>query len=179
MLTIGVDVDLTLVRTDLLWENWLVAQGARLKIQKGSFSELPYDISQLYDVPSKVEPYDFWRQEFLYDGLFPLAFSQSVFQNWKEKGHKVVFISAIKGDHHKSKYYFLKKWFPELDGVILTKEKGFVNVDVMIDDRDDILNQFDGTKTLKIKFHTQYEQKEPSTAHFTIKDWQDERLLQL
>src|SRR5690606_28249698 len=90
----------------------------------------------------------------------------------KKLGWDIIVVSAIKGFHAKSKYYFLKKYLPFLDGVVYTKEKGFVNVDVMIDDRDDILNQFDGTKTLKIKFHTQYEQKEPSTAHFTIKDWQ-------
>lgn len=181
MLTIGVDVDLTLVRTDLLWERWLRENGAKLDSHwtKTFYPVLPYDVTKMFSLPEGLDGYAFWRQKDLYEQCLPMAFSREVISKWKGLGHKVVFVSAIKGFHAKSKYYFLKKHFPDMDGVVFTKEKGYIKADVMIDDRDDILNQFDGTKTLKIKFHTEYEQKEPSTAHFTIKDWQDERLLQL
>jgi 5'(3')-deoxyribonucleotidase len=182
MLTIGIDVDLTLVATDVLWEKWLRDNGAILDpwwLETFAPVEKPYDVSKMFILPDGLDPYAFWRSKTLYDGLDFLSGAKEVIHYWHVCGHKIVFVSAIKGDHHKSKYYLLAENFPYNSGVVFTKEKGLVKLDVMIDDRDDILNQFDGTKTLKIKFHTPYEQKEPSTAHFTIKDWKDERLKNL
>lgn len=182
-LTIGVDVDLTVVDTGRVWCNWLEYKGATLDFKAYAkamdFGRAPYNISKLAIVPDCVDPLDFWRDPKLYDSLSPLEGSVETLKALHDKGHKIVFVSAIKGDHHKSKYYFLKKHFPFLSGVVFTKEKHFVNLDVMIDDRCDVLNKFDGEKTCKIRFDTVYEQSEKCEAHFVVKSWKDERLLSL
>lgn len=182
-LTIGVDVDLTVVDTGMHWGSWLAYKGAKLDYAAMATAMdndcIPYNLSKLAILPEAIDPLDFWRDPKLYDSLLPLDYAVSTLEALHNKGHKIVFVSAIKGDHHKSKYYFLKKHFPFLSGVVFTKEKHFVNLDVMIDDRCDVLNKFDGGKTCKIRFDTVYEQSEKCEAHFVVKSWKDERLLSL
>ena len=45
-------------------------------------------------------------------------------------------------------------------GYVATKEKKFIKCDVIVDDRNDFLNQVDNSKVELIKFKTPFEQHE-------------------
>src|SRR5690625_5548503 len=59
----------------------------------------------------------------------------------KVNGLYIVFVSTLKGNHHRSKYYFLNQYFGHImDGFLGTHEKHYVRGGVIIDDRIDHLN---------------------------------------
>jgi 5'(3')-deoxyribonucleotidase len=182
--TVVIDVDCTVVDTPLLWYNWLTHV-------TGTF--IGYDdVSKYYDfsVPFKevlqekgIDGYDFWRSETLYDSVSPVPYSVEAVEGLKEKGYNIVFCSAIKGNHHKSKHRWLRKNFPSMDALVATKEKWAIKADVVIDDRHLFLNMFDDN-IIKIKRTTPYEQccdldKEPDYQFRSWKDFIDKILPKL
>lgn len=171
---LGVDVDLTLVDTGSEWWKWLSNYGNVhterdiLKFKdRECLYKLNYDLTKYFpDFMEKClsNPFDFWKQEDLYDNLTPLQNSVEVLRQLVDTGHDIVFISHCHGGHFKSKVDWLKKHFSFTDiggkgGFIATKEKYLVNVDVMIDDRIENLLNFP-EEVVKIYFNTIYADNE-------------------
>lgn len=173
---VAVDVDLTVVDTAVEWWKWLEdVTGAGLpyeEVSKHYDFTIPY--SQIWkDKEISGCALDFWRQRHLYGNLKPVEGSVDALRTLKQMGYDIVFVSTIKGDHSKSKYYFLEEHFPFLDGVILTKEKGYVKADIVIDDRNKCLNMFPDSNVIKVKVDTPFSQDEQlivPVAH-TLKNW--------
>ena len=172
MAILGVDIDQTVVWSDLGWFDWLNQRSKDYFYQKSDFSldnKCPYFIASLYpDVPEKVA-LDYWRQRDLYDQLEPIDGVVDVLKNIHNHGHEIVFTTQIKGDHHKSKInHFVKRCFPFADGFIATKEKKFTRMKVCVEDRLDNLSKIvshsmkHGYTFYPVLFNTIYEQKDDS-----------------
>lgn len=176
----AIDCDQTVVDTAYPWYEWL-----ELMTSAGFHYA---DVSKHYnfaDVYSEIwrdkgvsgHPYDFWRSKSVYDDLQPLPGSVEALTALKDRGYDIVFVSTIKGDHHKSKYSFLKEHFPFMGGFIATKEKGYVNAHLVIDDRNSCLNQF-GEDVIKIKKITPFDQDTPLTGDGVFASFSDWRSLE-
>jgi 5'(3')-deoxyribonucleotidase len=178
MAIIGVDIDLTVVASDDGWFDWANERSTK-HFSKRTFDdsglECPYDFSRLYkDVPTNVL-LDYWRQSNLYDNLKPLPGSVDVLRRLSER-HSIVFVTALKGDHHKSKFKLIERNFPFMAGFIGTKEKHMARVDMLIDDRVKNLHSFcdNGiTGVVPVLFDTIYSQDTPINAwdFLTFSDW--------
>lgn len=120
------------------------------------------DTHTLYKEASKhlEDPLDFWRSEDLYDNLSPIPYAVEKLEQLS-KYFGIVFISRLKGNHHRSKVYFCKKWFPFMQGFIGSHEKWLMNDSVvaMIDDLESNLVKFDPHK--RVLFGVD------------VKDWED------
>lgn len=178
-LTIGIDLDLTSVDTGLGWYNWLCRHFPQLTDLPDN--DIDYNLSVYFgENPTGLQHYDYWRNNHLYDDMeFIPGFVETI-KSWKELGYRLIFISHTKSGHMKSKFRMLKRLpmvsFGNGDGdaFVATKEKGLLSgaVDVMIDDRIDMLNQF-SDDVLKIQFLTPYTQKEKPKKNFDLisNDW--------
>lgn len=157
---IGVDVDLTVAQSDKIWFEWLCMKtGIRPTLPLNNINyNLGHYFAQICNTKG-VDPLDFWRSTNVYTDMPTVNDSVEVLKELHEMGHEIVFISALKGDHHKSKYYWLKKNFPFMSGFVGTREKDLVDVDVLIDDRNNFLNSMNGS-CLKFQIFTPYEQYE-------------------
>jgi 5'' nucleotidase, deoxy (Pyrimidine), cytosolic type C protein (NT5C). len=93
------------------------------------------------------DPLDFWRDENLYDNLVPMDGAVEKLEQLS-KYFGIVFVSRLKGNHHRSKVYFLKKFFPFMTGFIGTHEKYLLNESLvaMVDDLEDNLSKFEAHK---------------------------------
>lgn len=186
---IGVDVDLTIIDIDLAWIEYVGKKlfpnnygeaFARVSFYKKQYEDIPYNIADVFKEELEKNPidlYDFWRSETLYNELEPIEDSVKVLKKLS-KDYRIVFCSAHKGWHAKSKYYFLNRWFPFHSGVILTQEKHMCckGWDVYIDDRVDILNKCkdENENLLVINYSTPYEQKEfPDWEMRYARNWND------
>lgn len=160
MAIVGIDVDLTLVSTDEEWAEYLDSRYMNLGLDLPDFPDnnIDYNLGSYY--PELKDPYTFWRMEDVYDNLTPLPYAEEVINDLCER-HEVVFVSTIKGNHHKSKYNFLKRHFPKMSGFVATKEKQYVPCNVFIDDRNDVLNKVKAEH--RIKMITPYTQAEELT----------------
>lgn len=109
------------------------------------------DTHSLYREASKhlEDPLDFWRAEGLYDNLVPMECAVEKLEQLSQY-FGIVFISRLKGNHHKSKVGFCKKHFPFMTGFIGTHEKWLMNDSVvaMIDDLSENLIKFDLQKRI-------------------------------
>ena len=153
-----VDVDLTVVDIGESWLNWLNhMSGLSLTMEDciPNYGFGDYFTDALKNV--SMSPYDYFRQEGLYDTLEPIKGSVEALRRLKEHGWDIVFVSHIKGNHHKSKYNFLKRYFPFMEGFLATQEKHYVKHDMLIDDRNKSLNAADENAIL-VKMHTPYDQ---------------------
>lgn len=97
--------------------------------------------------PQLEDPLDFWRDENLYDNLVPMDGAVEKLEQLS-KYFGIVFVSRLKGNHHRSKVYFLKEHFPFMTGFIGTHEKYLLNDSLvaMVDDLEDNLKLFDTNK---------------------------------
>lgn len=155
---IGCDVDLVVVGSDEYWLEWLQ------KVTDKSLPEPPteYDLTKHFEEELKyngVDGFHWWRQEGIYDSMAPYPSAIEVLNKWKDFGDEIIFISTVKGNHHKSKYNMLSKYF-DFDGFLATKEKHHVDVDVMIDDKLEVIDDFLAHRptTIPILFPTRYNQ---------------------
>lgn len=174
---IGVDVDGVVCDTNWMWYSYLNSRyNMKLEWVNKTLSRepysIPYNISEMFIIPTNCDPFTFWKDPNLYEGLSPITDSVGMLYKLSEEGHEIVFISQAKGWHSKSKYYFIDKWFPFKDGVVLTKEKHFVGVDVMIDDTNHVLDSMP-ENVLTIKFREDTIQPEPKRKHLLAMDWKD------
>lgn len=99
--------------------------------------------------PDLEDPLDFWRDENLYDNLVPMEGAVDKLEQLS-KYFGIVFVSRLKGNHHRSKVYFLKEHFPFMTGFIGTHEKYLLNDSLvaMVDDLEDNLVKFDSDKRI-------------------------------
>lgn len=97
--------------------------------------------------PFLDDPLDFWRDETLYDNLEPIKCAVEKLEALSQY-FNIVFVSRLKGNHHRSKVYFLKKHFPFMAGFVGTHEKYILNDSLlaMVDDLEDNLLKFDSEK---------------------------------
>lgn len=97
--------------------------------------------------PFLYDPLDFWRDETLYDNLEPMKGAVEKLETLSQY-FNIVFVSRLKGNHHRSKVYFLKKHFPFMAGFVGTHEKYILNDSLlaMVDDLEDNLVKFDSHK---------------------------------
>lgn len=175
---IVVDVDITLVRTDLAWWEWMEKVTDKCLAPE---RPLPYNISTLFEdsVPEGVDLFDYWRDGCVYHTLKPRDGAIECLTDLDSQGWDVVFASHIKGLHHKSKVNFLKRHFPFMKGFLATKEKGFIKADAVVDDRVKFLNQFP-SDVKKFLIDTPYQQcQEPVDGIYEVEDWREiqDRLL--
>lgn len=161
---LGVDVDLTLVKTDLGWREWLAERHGYVKCAMTN-----YDFGTYY--PSCDDPYEYWRT-LDYMQFQPLEGSVEVLEELS-KSFDIAFISQHKGQHSKSKYYWLEKHFSFKTGVMLTKEKWLMkgSVVAMIDDRLDHLKGFNSDQ--RVLFKTRYTQSVGCNVAFSFDQWDD------
>jgi 5'(3')-deoxyribonucleotidase len=170
---LGVDVDLTLVRTDLGWREWLAERHGYVKCAMTN-----YDFGTYY--PYCDDPHEYWRT-LDYSQFKPLEGSVEALEALS-KYFDIAFISQAKGTHHKNKYYWLKEHFPFNVGVLLTKEKHLMKGSVVghVDDRLDHLKGFDYDQ--RILFKTNYTQSVECDVAYSFSEWNDgvvERLCEL
>lgn len=177
MLTIGVDIDLTIVPSDVYWEAWL-------KRHFEQISEIPkenadYNLGKYFkESKNGLKHMDFWDNPHLYDEMELLPGCYDALKALKESGHNLLFISHTRSGHFSSKFRLLSKLpFLEFesgskDGFIATKEKGVLSpaLNIMIDDRNKFLNQFYDVKT--VLFETRYTQDEtPKVYDLQTSNW--------
>lgn len=167
MSAIGVDIDLTYVRSDYGW--WEYANKVTgMNLSLSDFKNPSYNIGEYYGMDLS----EYWRQKNLYDDMQPIPGVVDVLTKLQLYGHEIVFVSKLKGDHHKSKVEFVKRTFPSFDGFIGTHEKKYARVDVLIDDR--LENLYQMPKNVgKVLYLTEYEQNiKPSYCnHSVIAEW--------
>lgn len=159
---IGVDVDLTVCPSDDGWREWLANKYGYVKCPMTE-----YNFSHYY--PHAEDPFEYWRS-LEYSQFQPLKGSVEKLEQLSTY-FDIVFISAHKGQHSKSKYYWLEEHFPFNRGVILTKEKFLMNSSVVahIDDRKEMLEKFDLNK--RVLFSTSYTQNINCNVNMTIESW--------
>jgi 5'(3')-deoxyribonucleotidase len=195
---IGVDVDLTVADSDVSHWDWLRKIGTRdssvgeeLDWEDGELWD--YDLGKYFHMPIGVDSMDYWRLSDIYDEkpcetplavvhqvytrpIQPLQDSQRVLSKLRDMGWEIVFISHIKGNHHKSKVEWLKRHFPFMDGFVATKEKYYANscFDVFVDDRNKHIMQ--SKASVNIKFQTPYTQDvelEDNHVDFVAGGWSE------
>lgn len=168
---IGVDIDGVVCDTNWMWYQYLLTRYDLKQEWSGTHYRIPYNVSEMFVIPYGCDSFAFWKDPNLYEGLKPWKDSQEVLSKLKEK-HEIIFISQSKGFHSKSKYYFIDKWFPFKDGVVMTKEKHLVAVDAMIDDTNRVLDSMP-ENVLTIKFRVDTIQPESERKHKLATDWKD------
>lgn len=165
-----VDVDQTFVDSATPWMNWCTdVYGVSPDWSKGPpGGEMHYNIGKYFPDPKmfQPQPLEFWEDPFLYDKLRPLPDAVEVLKVMKGIGHPIRFASYCKNGHFSSKARMLKRETAEFlelesgltgDGFYATKVKSGIRGGVIIDDRNEFLNQF-GDEVIKIKMWTPFTQ---------------------
>ena len=171
---IGVDVDGVVVRSDIEWNKYLMnranVSGSLLPLD----GPVAYNLSKYY--PNVYDAMEFWRKKDLYDHMEPDYDSVKYLKSLSEN-YDIIFITALKGNHHKSKFNFVKRHFPFMKAFLGTKEKGYVKCDFMIDDRISNLQQFDPEETTTVFLDRGYTQDDADTSKelfdFRCKNWDE------
>tara|TARA_B100000929_G_scaffold290599_1_gene284890 strand:- start:46451 stop:47104 length:654 start_codon:yes stop_codon:yes gene_type:complete len=197
---IGVDIDLTVCPTDEMWFEWLISMTQSpaicefdeveykcltlpelhsLHTSKGE--KVNYNLTKYFPKPinSNVDPFDFFRREGIYDLASPYKGCIKTLKMLEMRGYEIVFISHNKGNHSKSKYNFLERWFGQVGGINFhsitthSKEKFRANVDYIIEDRLlplNICHQHGIKGILKESNYTQGE--DPLTEYLRFDSWE-------
>lgn len=172
--TILVDVDITVCPSDEGWLEWLqyYSHMSYSPFEDVSVEVVEYDLSIYFKdyLEEDVCPYEYWRDKELYKYLPPVYGSEEVLEELHRMGHNIVFVSQLKGWHHKSKWEWLKHHFPYLSGFVGTKEKWLVRGDVLIDDRHSHLNSMSGDVKL-VKMKSPYTQGIPLHREHLVYNW--------
>jgi 5'(3')-deoxyribonucleotidase len=167
---LGCDVDICLCPSDKGWMEYMKYYNGFGKVVHRTDGMLEYDLSKMY--PTVADPYEYWRT-LDYNQFKPLEGSVETLEALS-KYFDIAFISQAKGQHSKSKYYWLKEHFPFNVGVLLTKEKHLMkgSVDAHIDDRLDHLVGFDYDQ--RILFATNYTQSVECNTPYSFSEWNGE-----
>jgi 5'(3')-deoxyribonucleotidase len=160
---LGCDVDdVLLPMTTIHWSDW-----CKDKYGSGFDAAISHPV-KLYG----EESLDFWRGEDIYINKQP---NKSVVESLESlsKYFDIVFISKLKGQHHRDKVYWLKKHFPFMKGFIGTHEKYLMNgsVTCMIDDLKKNLKGFDNNK--RIWFNANIQQDIQCDVAYEFSEWND------
>jgi len=168
---ISVDCDLTVCPSDQGWLDWLYAESRRIDYLPLSCygKNRHYNLGEYF--PRIEDPFRYWR-ELDYFQLQPIEGAVEKLKALSQY-FNICFVSAHKGQHSKSKYYWLEEHFPFNCGVMLTKEKHLMNNSVLchIDDRKDMLEKFDSQK--RVLYNTPYKQSSGCSVNMVINSWED------
>lgn len=176
---IAIDCDLPLAASDVTWWEWMCSvtgtDQRRLPTGDVWIQGVDYNLGSYFDLElenNNVDPMDFWRATNVYDWVKPIKYSQEALVRLKEAGYTIVVVSHIKGNHHKSKYNWLKRHYGDtIDAFVATKEKWTVKCDYLIDDRISHLNSMPEEVT-RIQFATPYTQDVQPKGHiYRCEDW--------
>ncbi len=164
---LGVDIDLTICPSDVGWMKWLNEKSNGVKYNTGDYEPTPYNLGELF--PTIKDPHQYWR-EVDYNQFSPIEGSVEALRALS-KYFGIVFISRIKGQHSKSKYYWLKSHFPFMTEYVATHGKWVMNnsVEAMVDDRLDVLEKFDYNK--RVLFETPYTQSSDCNVALSFNKW--------
>lgn len=162
---IGTDFDNTVFRTGDAWERWYVGLLGENRVP---LKDVDYDISSYYkqeieDSADALSADFYFNRRDVYDRgkRFFITDAVKALTRLSKIGHKVWVITDCKEYNYMSKIMSCKKVL-FADRVIRSGEKGKFDVDIMIDDRNECLNQFaDKPNTLLIKYDTKYKQTVP------------------
>lgn len=183
-----VDVDLTFVDSGWPWLEWMEnvyqikADSLLMENDRREFGLFDYNLSKYFPTRCKeaIAPYEFWEDPHLYDKLKPMPGAVDAIRRLHEAGHPIRFVSYCKKGHFSSKVRFLKRHCPFLDldngtdgsGFYATKVKAGVTGGVIIDDRNQFLNQF-SDEVIKVKFATPFTQEEDPRTQYDLvsSDW--------
>jgi len=183
--TLGVDVDLTTLRSDRAWWAWLknMTMNEDLPNNIDDFiaqgHQVNYDISTHFSEPynDNIETLDFWRNEGVYDTIEPVDGAVESIKELMEY-FNIVFVTHNKGNGGRSKFNNLVRHFGKGNfGQLVTKEKYLARIDALVDDRHDFLNGCAESGILSIKINTpfiQYEDSHPDILSFD--HWDDIKL---
>lgn len=114
------------------------------------------------------DPLDYWRSPTLYDNLQPMEGSVEALRSLSQY-FGIVFVSRLKGWHHRSKVYFLKEYFPFMQGFVGTHEKWLLQDSfcALIDDDINNLDKWDFHK--RVLFGG-----ESARVNLSFSKWDDE-----
>lgn len=162
---IGIDFDNTIFNTGRLWERWFKGL---VGVDKVPIKNAEYDLTKYYkqeieDSAGALGKEFFFDRKDLYDRqkIFFNKNAMYVISQLATIGHRIWIISDCSPINFIAKYIPSKKLL-YAERVIRTPDKGKYDVDIMIDDRNEYLNQFkDKSDTILIKFDTKYKQEVP------------------
>lgn len=181
------DIDLTFVDSGVPWLDWLTSvYGVEPDFSiKSPDGMTYYNLSKYFPAPlaHQINPYDFWEDPHLYDKLKPIEGAVEALRKIKAAGSPIRFGSYCKNGHFSSKARMIKRYTSDFldietgstgDGFYATKVKNGIKGAVIIDDRNQFLNQF-GDDVIKIKFWTPYTQDEEPSCKYDLvtSDWNE------
>lgn len=178
---IGIDLDLTTVDSDQHWLHWLVKHSENFNYSRYlndlTWEQVDYNLSNYFTLTGDTQPLSFWSQTDTYDNMTFLSDAKRVITGLYKAGFELVFISYCMGcsEQIASKIKFLKREFPFLlpdeFNFVPTKKKHLVNVDYLIDDRNQFLTKMDDIVKL-IKMNTPYTQEVSlDRPHTVVDNW--------
>lgn len=171
---IAIDIDETVCSHAMNWLFWLEEKTKAGKINSILKEQHPeYNFTKYYKEELKalgLTGEEFW-EEVSYDNVEPFKGCQRAI-NRLGRNHQIIFVSHCKAGHLYSKIKWVKRTFSVKTYFIDTKNKGFIDCDVFIDDRNVFLNQMP-KKVKCIKISTPYTQSEDFTRPVQeLKDWE-------
>lgn len=179
---LGVDVDLTTLRSDRAWWVWLkhMTKNTTLPDSIDEFIEDGNEVD--YYIPThfgevhndNVDVMDFWRNEGVYDTIEPVEGAVESITNLMEY-YNIVFVTHNKGNGGRSKFNNLVRHFGKGNfGQIVTKEKYLARIDALVDDRNDFLNNCIKTEIGSIKINTPFKQHVEAHPHLVeLNTWEE------
>lgn len=172
---IGCDIDNVVVDAISYWWQWCnTVTNSDKTFPVGD--NVNYDISTYFK--DELEEYgrdglDFWRSIGVYDWMKATEGAFETLNEFAARGHRVRFISAIKGSHNKGKYQFVKRYMKHKFDFVATKEKYAVIADVMIEDRLDNLLHSEAIWKERIWLANKFNQGSFNTDNVVLcEDWQ-------
>lgn len=165
---IGIDVDMTVVDTGSEWLRFLENKAER-EIHTPA-RDIPYNLGELVPELSSEEVMSFWYCRNLYDKLEPIRGAMEAIKKLHDKGHDIIFVSHVMGDHYRSKKNFVDRFFPFHKGFVATEGKHLVKMDVLIDDRNSNLNACEREGIIPLRYDTPYSQCQEGD-HYYMNSW--------
>lgn len=176
-----IDVDNTFVDSATAWLQWMeevyntYPNSNLMESDLATKGKLSYNLGDYFpdEVKTDIHPMDFWEDPYLYDKLIPYEGAIEVISKLHETGHPIRFVSYCKKGHLSSKVRLIRRSFPNINidkgpsGFYATKYKSGVSGSVIIDDRNDFLNQF-SNDIIKIRFDSEYQQFEEPRVKYDL-----------
>lgn len=180
---IGIDVDGTTLDSSPAWWNWLyhmtdtdlLYEDGRTPVpetldefiheqsQKGK--KVSYDLASYFPDPinHNVDKFEFWRHTGVYDTIEPVYGAVHCINKLIQIGYHIVFVTHNKGNGGRSKHMNLIRHFGyDTFDYVVTKEKHLVNIDCLIDDRNEFLNPCQESGVQGFLLETPFEQNQPT-----------------
>ena len=166
LIKVGIDVDITTLDSSRYWWQWLWRMtlptdipydfDAFVRYKEQNNEPISYDLSKYFPdmINENIDKFEFWRHTGVYDTITPVAGAVlKIKEIIANDAYRVVFVTHNKGNGGRSKHMNLVRLFGKDNfDYVVTKEKHLVNIDCLIDDRNEFLYdcQARGIKTFRI-----------------------------